>query len=134
MILVDTSVLSLAFRRKARTAPEPATVRIFRRLIAENLPVAIPGIVLQEVLSGVRTAGESRRLQQVLDGFPVVLARKEDHIAAARIANECIEAGVAVSAVDCLIAAMTVERHARLLTSDLDFVRMAPHCSLQLLD
>ena len=134
MILVDTSVLSLAFRRKTRPVQEPATVRALRRLIVENTPIAIPGIVLQELLSGVRMPDEFQRLQQILDGFPVLLAEHDHHVAAARIANECLHAGIAVSTVDCLIAAMTVETHARLLTSDRDFIRMAPHCGLRLLD
>lgn len=134
MIIVDTSVLSLAFRRKARTAPEPAKVRTLRRLVTENMPVVIPGIVFQELLSGVRTADEFQRLEQILEGFPILLATRDHHVSAARIANICIQAGVTVSTVDCLIAAMTVESRARLLTGDRDFVRMAPHCGLNLLD
>jgi len=134
LIVVDTSVLSLAFRRKARPTPESAKVRTLRHLVAENVPMAIPGIAVQELLSGVRTTDEFQRLLQILDGFPVLLATHSHHVAAAQIANACIQAGVAVSTVDCLIAAMTVETHARLLTSDRNFVRMAPHCSLKLLD
>jgi len=94
----------------------------------------IPGIVLQELLSGVRTSDEFQRLQQILDGFPVLLATHDHHVTAALIANACIRAGVVVSAIDCLIAAITLESGARLLTSDRDFVRMAPHCGLKLLD
>lgn len=134
MIVVDTSVLSLAFRRKARPAPEHARVRTLRRLVTEHIPVVIPGIVLQELLSGVRTSDEFQRLQQILDGFPVLLATHDHHVTAALIANACIRAGVVVSAIDCLIAAITLESGARLLTSDRDFVRMAPHCGLKLLD
>ena len=134
MIVVDTSVLSLAFRRKAIPAPEDAKVRTFRRLVSESMQVVIPGIVLQELLSGVRTSDEFRRLRQILDGFPVLLATHGHHVTAARITNACIQAGVVVSAVDCLIAAITIENKARLLTSDRDFARMAPHCGLKLLD
>ena len=134
MIIIDTSVLSLAFRRKTRPAPESVKVSTFRRLVTEDIPVAIPGIVLQELLSGVPTPDEFRRLQRILDGFPVLLATYDDHVGAARIANACIRAGVIVSTVDCLIAAMTLGKEARLLTSDRDFARMAPHCGLKLLD
>lgn len=134
MILVDTSVLSLAFRRKTRISPEAAKVRTLRRLINAGVPLAIPGIVLQELLSGVRTPDDFRRLEQALDGFPVMLATRGHHVSAATIANRCIQAGVAVSTVDCLIAAMTVESGGVLLTIDRDFYRMAPHCGLQLME
>lgn len=133
MTIVDTSVLSLAFRRRAHQFPEPEEVRKLRELITDNRPVSVPGIVLQELLSGVRTSAEFERLQEVLEGFPVMLVSQDHHVIAARITNACIQAGVFVSTVDCLIAAMTVQSDERLLTTDRDFVLMAPHCGLKLL-
>lgn len=131
MIFIDTSVLSLAFRRRAKPDPEPPLVRTFRRLVDEDQPVAIPGIVLQELLSGVRTEDDFARLLDILDGFPIVQATRAHHVAAAKISNACRQAGISASAVDCLIAAMTVETDAKLLTADEDFSRMAQHCDLQ---
>ena len=133
MILVDTSVLSLAFRRRIKTSPEPPLVQRFRRLVEEDQPVAVPGIVLQELLSGVRTAVESERLENLMSGFPLILAAREHHLGAARIANACRRAGISASTVDCLIAAMAVKTKSHLLTGDEDFERMAPYCALQLL-
>ncbi len=132
MILVDTSVLSLAFRRKAKTVPEPPLVRIFRGLVVADQPVAVPGIVLQELLSGVRSASEFTRLLGLMQGFPKVLATEESHASAAKIFNACRQAGITVSTVDCLIAATVIETRSRLLTGDEDFVLMAPHCGLHL--
>ncbi len=131
MIIVDTSVLSLALRRRPRAVPEPALVRIFRRLVAEDQPIAVPGIVLQELLSGVRSADEFDRLRDLMDGFPQILATHDHHVSAARISNTCRQAGITVSAVDCLIAAMAVENNSQLLSGDADFERMAPHCGLR---
>lgn len=132
MILVDTSVLSLAFRRRARPGPELPLVRAFRRFVEEDQPVAIPGIVLQELLSGVKTKNDFERLLDILDGFPIVPAARAHHVAAARISHACRQAGISASAVDCLIAAMTLESKGKLLTADEDFSRMARHCDLQL--
>ncbi len=132
MILVDTSILSLAFRRREKANSEPSHVRILRRLVAENAPLAVPGIVLQELLSGVRTEDEFHRLQGLMEGFPLVLASREHHLEAAQIANQCRSAGVSVSTVDCLIAAMAIKTNSQLLSTDKDFARMAFHCSLQL--
>jgi predicted nucleic acid-binding protein len=133
LILVDTSVLSLAFRRRENANPEPPHVRVLRDLIEKDAPIAIPGIVLQELLSGVRTESEFQRLQTLMEGFPLILATREHHLNAAKIANQCRSAGAAVSAVDCLIAAMAIKTRSWLLTTDEDFVRIASHCPLQLL-
>jgi hypothetical protein len=132
MILLDTSVLSLAFRRRRPGEPEPQVMAALRRLVAEDAPVSVPGIVLQELLSGVRTAQEFDRLKAIMEGFPLVMARREDHVAAARIANACARKGVPAATVDCLVAALAISRMAALFTLDTDFSRMAPHCGLTL--
>ena len=132
MILLDTSVLSLAFRRRAGGEQESQVAATLRRLVARDAPMGVPGIVLQELLSGVRTAQEFDRLNGLMGGFPLVMARREDHVAAARIANACARKGVPTSTVDCLIAALAVSRKAALFTLDTDFSRMAPHCGLTL--
>jgi predicted nucleic acid-binding protein len=134
VILVDTSILSLAFRRRTKTNPEPALVQILRRLIEQDQSMVIPGIVLQELLSGVRTEAEFERLQDLMDGFPLMLDTREHHMDAARIANRCRDAGIAVSTVDCLIAAMAIRSKSQLLTADQDFERMASCCPLQLFE
>jgi hypothetical protein len=133
VILVDTSVLSLAFRRRVKTTPEPPFVQRFRRLVEEDQPVAVPGIVLQELLSGLHTANEFERLENLMEGFPLILAAREHHVAAARIANACRRSGITASTVDCLIAAIAIGTKSQLLTSDEDFERMAPYCGLRLL-
>jgi predicted nucleic acid-binding protein len=133
MILLDTSVLSLAFRHRRKEQPDPLAVAAFRRMLIQDAPVAVPGIVLQELLSGVRGDTEFSRLKAIMDGFPLVLAESADHVAAARIANACARGGVPTSAVDCLVAALAVSRKAALFTVDKDFARMAPHCGLTLL-
>jgi len=133
MILLDTSVLSLAFRHRRKGQPEPLAAAAFRRILIQDAPVAVPGIVLQELLSGVRGDTEFTRLKAIMDGFPLVLAGSVDHVAATRIANTCARMGVPPSAVDCLVAALALSRTAALFTVDTDFTRMAPHCGLILL-
>ena len=134
MIVVDTSVLSLAFRRRARPGQELPLVRDFRRLVEEDQPLVIPGIVLQELLSEVRAEDDFLRLLDILDGFPIVTAATAHHVAAAKISNACRQSGISASTVDCLIAAMAVEGKAKLLTADEDFSRMARHCDLRLFE
>src|SRR5689334_10803663 len=103
-------------------------------MIAEDWPLLIPGIVRQELLSGVRTPEEWKRLQDVVEGFPVLLADLDDHFTAARVTNACRQRGIASSTVDCLIAAQAIRSQASLFTLDQDFQRIADCCELQLLD
>ncbi|HVT58038.1 MAG TPA: PIN domain-containing protein [Thermoanaerobaculia bacterium] len=136
MILLDTSVMSQVFRRRREPSPpEPAVNEVageLQRLMAEDRPLGLPGIVLQELLSGVRTDFEFRRLRRALKGFPLLIAAPADHLLAARIANACRASGIAATAVDCLIAAQTVGMGASLYSLDHDFERLATCCTLQL--
>lgn len=132
MILVDTSVWSLAFRRRSKEAQEPAAVGVLRGLIEADHEVCLPGIVLQEMLSGIREIAQVQLLQTILAGFPLILATGKTHVEAARIANACRRQGVTSATVDCLIAALAIEHDAQLLTTDKDFVHMAQHCPLRL--
>lgn len=134
MILVDTSVLSLAFRRRNRSQPEPDPVPVFRRMLLEDTPVAIPGIVLQELLSGVRTDQQFKRLSRILEAFPILVAERQDHIVAAQISNACRRKGLSASTVDCLIASLAVSQDAFLFTLDEDFTRLTSICGLKLFE
>lgn len=132
MILLDTSVLSLAFRRRGQHGGASPAAGALRRLIEGDAPLAVPGIVLQELLSGVRGEGRFSRLRRLIEPFPVLLAERRHHIEAARIANTCWRAGVSASTVDCLIAALAIESEAYLFTLDADFVRIARCSALKL--
>lgn len=133
MIHLDTSVLSVAFRRKAPSETEMAVARQLERLVGGGEAVGIPGIVLQEILSGIREPALFRRLKDdLVRGYAIVAATAGDHIMAAEIATTCREAGAAVSSIDALIAAVAVNSRAQLFTLDADFTRIARHTALRL--
>jgi predicted nucleic acid-binding protein len=132
VILLDTSILSLAFRRRRREDDDPPEVVALRKLIAGDVPLAVPGIVLQELLSGVRSPEQFQKLRASLAAFPVLLATEADHVRAAQIGDACRSRGVACSAIDALIAAMSIESGSALWTTDADSQRMARHCGLRL--
>ena len=125
MILVDTSVLSLAFRRRrSASIGEHPAARQLRALVEEDEDVRLPGVVFQEILSGLRSERDFEVLRAAVAGFPLVLADGADHEAAGRLANQCRRAGVAATTVDCLIASQAIRRGARLFTTDADFSAM----------
>ena len=132
MILLDTSVLSHSFRRRRKGIREHAAAAELRSLILNDEPCAVPGIVLQEILSGVKSPRQFTRLQALLDGFPILLAEERHHEEAARIASACARRGIALGVVDGLIAALAVTERAALFTTDSEFERIAPICGLTL--
>lgn len=133
MIVCDTSVLSLVFRRSS-VALETAVRRAYRRLILEAEPACVPGIVVQELLSGVRSAKQFDELLDVIMGFDILLAGVNHHIDAAQLVNRCRKRGIACSTPDALIAALTTAENGELFTTDQDFRRLAAHEPLRLFD
>jgi len=102
-----------------------------RKIVTEGQPLALPGIVLQELLSGVRSEAEFDRLREVLSPFDVVYAAEEHHIEAARVFTKCRARGVATTAPDALIAATTILEGGKLLTCDRDFAHIATAVDLR---
>ncbi len=133
MILVDTNVLTAAYRRASnRSQDEEKVTAFFRQAIVDDWPIIIPGIVYQEILSGVRSERQWTKLKTALVGFQISLAQIDDHELASKYRNICLRRGLATSAADCLIAAMATTRNARVLTLDRDFQAMRSKAGLEL--
>ncbi len=132
MIVLDTSVLSLVFRRRQAAEVEPRVAALLRRMVEDDWPLTVPGICLQELLSGIRATKQFRALQAHLEGFPVLLAEESHHVRAAQLVNTCRETGISCSTVDALIAAQTIAEQGQLFTTDQDFEALVPHCGLKL--
>lgn len=121
-VLVDTSVWSLALRRRAPAANRH--VDELRDLVHEGR-VAIAGPIRQELLSGVRERPAFDRLRRHLQPFPDLPITTEDYERAAEHFNTCRARGLQGSNTDFLLCALA-ERHALpILTTDDDFVRFA---------
>lgn len=135
MILIDTSVLSRVFRRRRPGDAERRLQAVFEELMAGDAALGLPGIVLQEVLSGVRSRRQFDDLRtKLLAAFVVVPEGAREHVEAARIRNLCLEKGVNVTAIDCLIAACAVVSGSELFAADQDFESIAKHVPLELFD
>jgi predicted nucleic acid-binding protein len=133
VIVLDTSILSLAFRRRP-TGVVPRSVERLLRLVEADAPLRIPGIVAQELLSGVRSHGDFTRLERLVAPFPKLIAAYEHHVAAAEISNACRARGISPSGVDCLIAAQAIAIDGALFTADTDFIALTRHSALRLFD
>jgi predicted nucleic acid-binding protein len=133
VILFDTSVLSRVFRRTRPGAEERRLQAVFDELMESDVPLGLPGIVLQEVLSGIRTQRQFADLSaKLLAGFAIVPEGVSEHLEAARLKNVCLGKGLNVSGTDCLIAACALVGGHELFTVDEDFAAIAKHSPLTL--
>ena len=103
MILLDTSVASAVLRRRRKGERETALTDRVAALLEGERQVAIPGLVLQELLSGISERAQHERvLAAVRDSFPVVLATEGDHLKAADLVTSAAGNGIALSTPDAV--------------------------------
>lgn len=121
-VLVDTSVWSLALRRKSEhlNAGETEAVRELARLVDEGRS-RLTGLVRQELLSGIKVADQFEKLREALRAFPDEIATTDDHEAAAKGSNDCRSKGIAPSLVDVLLCTMALRRDWAFFSTDADF-------------
>lgn len=124
--LVDTSVWSLALRRRARdlNPAERSTVAELAELIKEGR-ARIIGLVRQELLSGIRSPAQYEKLRLSLRAFPDEPLDTRDYEAAAEASNDCRARGVVVSVVDILICSIALARGWSIFSTDPDFKNYA---------
>ena len=129
--MVDTSVWSLALRR--RPSEQTLPTQKLTRLIQEGESIFLLGVILQELLQGLRSRKDFNRLLDKLSAFPVIEPRREDYVEAARLRNQCAAKGIQTGTTDFLIAAICIQYGCLLLTTDRDFDSIARHSALKLL-
>ena len=121
-VLVDTSIWSLALRRR-KHAQNPEAEEL-GRLIAAHV-VEIIGPIRQEVLSGVRDTVQFDGLETHLAAFADLPLTAEDYVTAAKFYNLCRAKGIQGSNTDFLICAVAVRHDLSVFTTDGDFPNFA---------
>jgi predicted nucleic acid-binding protein len=118
VILVDTSVWIDYFNDLGSIEADFLTV-----CIAEQRPIVLPGLVLTEILLGVRTEAEADQVAATLRAFELAPElTRSDYEDAAAIYRACRARGMTVrSTIDCLIAQLCLRYDYELLTHDRDF-------------
>jgi len=134
MVVVDTSVWSLALRRRREqlSSSEAKLATTLAELIREGR-VELLGLIRQELLSGIRDETQFRKLLNSLRAFPDPIVEIADYEEAARVSNLCRSRGIAGSAIDFLICAVAHRREWAIFTSDHDFHKYASVIPLHLL-
>lgn len=128
-VIVDTSVWSLALRRDKQEFN--TTVQELQRII-KNHRVQMIGSIRQEVLSGIRSESQFKKLQKHLESFPDLPAITEDYVTAAKYFNLCRSKGIQGSNTDFLICAMANRNKFSIFTTDNDFELFLKHIKIVL--
>ena len=129
-ILVDTSVWSLALRRPSGAVNEEAI--LLKTIIEQGEDIYLLGIILQEVLQGVRNSKDFLALKEYFKAFPLIDLTREDYVKAAELRNQLIVKGRQASTIDVLIASAAISHRCHLFTADKHFTHIAEHSELKL--
>jgi predicted nucleic acid-binding protein len=128
-VVVDTSVWSLALRR--RHAPAHPAATELAALVREGR-ASIMGPIRQELLSGVTSEQQFQKLRESLRPFPDLDLGTDDYEDAASFLNRCRSRGIQGSNTDFLICAAAARRQYAILTTDDDFSHFARVLPIQL--
>ena len=130
MTLVDTSVWIDIFSGR-----NTAHVAMLESLIERREDICLCGVVLTEVLQGIRNDKEYKKTESVLSDLIFFPMTYETFLLAANIYRTLRVKGVTIrNSVDCMIAAVCIENNMRLLHNDKDFDQIAEHFDLSVVD
>jgi predicted nucleic acid-binding protein len=124
MLLVDTSVWSLALRRD--DSSESQEVIALRRALDGADSVVTTGLVLQELLQGFSGPRAKAAIIERFGALPLIQPDRQDHIGAADVRNLCRRNGVQVGTIDALLIQLCGRYELTLLSADKDFANAAP--------
>jgi len=119
-LLVDTSVWSLALRRKNTANLSPDEEKLKTELVQaiQDGRVAMLGLLRQELLSGIKEKAQFDKVKAALHPYLDEPINTADHEFAARVYDECRNQGVEAGTVDILICAVAVRRGWEVLSGD----------------
>jgi len=119
-ILVDTSVWSLALRKKDKTIEEESIISYFIDIV-RDLKLVIIGPIRQEILSGISNKIRFEDLKSKISVFEDFRVETNDYELAAQLYNECRSKGLQGSHIDFLICSVSINNQMSILTLDKDF-------------
>jgi predicted nucleic acid-binding protein len=130
VILVDTTVWIDLFRGR-----DTVQVKALERLIGENEDICVCGVILTEVLQGIREDQDYSKASIRFEAFIYLPMGQGTFKKAAGIYRTLRRTGVTIrNTVDCMIAAVAIEHDITLLHNDRDFMPIAQHCGLKVVE
>lgn len=121
MVIVDTSVWIDLLKGR-----ESTSTRKLEQLLLEDADIFITGVILQEILSGIKSKKEREKVKKEFDRFIAITPSLDTHAQAAEIFDGCKKKGYTIrSAIDCLIASLALEYDLAVLENDRDYIYIA---------
>ena len=130
-VIVDTVIWSLSLRRRSSNQNQNLITQL--QELIQNDQVLILGAIRQEVLSGIKSPEQFKRLRDTLRAFPDILLTPDDYEQAAEFFNTCRQHGIQGSNTDFLICAVAYRRNIQIFTTDKDFQYFQAHIPVNLL-
>ncbi len=129
MILVDTTVWIDFFAARSLLHVVALETIIKRR---EN--ICICGIILAEVLQGIRQDTEFRKTRDLINTLILLPMPYTVFLRSADIYRKLRKIGITIrKPLDCMIASVAIENDILLLHNDKDFQPIEKHCGLKVL-
>jgi len=130
MLLVDTTVWIDFFADR----PEPHVMAL-QKLIENDEDICICGVILAEVLQGIRSDTDYRKTKDYFDVLILLPMRQIAFVRAAELYRSLRKKGITIrKSVDCMIASVAIEHDLPLLHNDRDFDQIAKHAKLRLMN
>jgi predicted nucleic acid-binding protein len=127
MVLVDTTIWIDFFADRS----EPC-VAALQELIENEEDLCLCGVILAEVLQGIRSDADYIETKDYLDDLIFLPMQQVTFLRAAELYRSLRKRGVTIrKPVDCMIAAVAIEHDIRLLHNDRDFDYIAKHSKLR---
>jgi predicted nucleic acid-binding protein len=127
MVLVDTTVWIDFF-----AARSSAHVVALEDLIINREDICVCGIVLTEVLQGIRKDSEFKKTRDLFNNLLFLPMLYPVFLKAAEIYRGLRRKGITIrKSMDCMIASVAIENDIPLLHNDNDFEAIEKHCGLK---
>ena len=127
MVVVDTSVWIDYLRNSA----DEGNGRL-EDLILDRNRAAVCGIIIQEILQGIRDQESYELTRERLFFLPFLESCRDVHLLAASLYRDLRKQGITVPSTDAVIAAVAIHHDFSLFTLDGHFVEIARHSNLKL--
>ena len=128
MTLVDTSVWINYFHGKRCSQSDLLTA-----LVSENKDICICGLILTEILQGIKSDSEFDNVNKLLSELIYLPITKHSFIQAATIYRSIRKHGQTIrSPIDCIISSICIEHEVPILHDDRDFEIIAKHSKLKI--
>ena len=127
IVIVDTTVWVDFFTDKLK--PHVAALE---SSIKQKNDICICGIILTEVLQGIRKEEDYKKIKELFDKLIFLPMAHASYIKAAEIYRSLRRKGITIrKPLNCMIASVAIEHDIPLLHNDRDFDLIEKHCGLK---